>query len=230
MPEIQESKIVATERLRREGRWEEASMYRDEIRKKARADGHSKADANEQAWQAMSQQYPPLPQDDLPGDILRRGVKLLDLSPDDFDGQSDLVLDTLWVYDHLTNKGATAEAAPSLGAWSLLLWARESRNRFFEQVLPKAMSAKKKVEADKHHVSDDKGLEEIEKMIKDFERNWRRDLIANTDEVIKRDVKSTVAAWERQFKLDLTPDAREHMYLVMVHLVDKIVAVLGSKP
>ena len=45
-----ESKIVATERLRREGRWAEASLWRDEKRKQLRADGQTKANANEASW------------------------------------------------------------------------------------------------------------------------------------------------------------------------------------
>jgi hypothetical protein len=42
-----ESKIVATDRLRKEGRWEEASLWRDNKRKQLRAEGKSKTDAND---------------------------------------------------------------------------------------------------------------------------------------------------------------------------------------
>ena len=55
-----ESRISATDRLRREGRWEEASLYRDEIRKQLKAEGRSRADANDAAWHAMLLKYPPL--------------------------------------------------------------------------------------------------------------------------------------------------------------------------
>jgi hypothetical protein len=54
----------------------------------------------------------------------------------------DLTRDTLWAYENLLNRRVKPEDAPSLGAWSLLIWARQYRNRFFEQLLPKAMSAK----------------------------------------------------------------------------------------
>jgi hypothetical protein len=56
-----ESKIVATERLRKEGRWDEASLWRDKKRKQLRADGQARAESNEAAWDAMIKQFPPLP-------------------------------------------------------------------------------------------------------------------------------------------------------------------------
>ena len=54
-----ESKIATTDRLRREGRWEDASQYREETRRKLRADGKSKNEAGEAAWVAMLEKYPP---------------------------------------------------------------------------------------------------------------------------------------------------------------------------
>jgi hypothetical protein len=55
-----ESKIVATDRLRKEGRWEEASLWRDNKRKQLRAEGHAKAEANEASWEAMIEQFSPM--------------------------------------------------------------------------------------------------------------------------------------------------------------------------
>ena len=57
---MNESKIELTERLRREGRWSEASQFKDEVLKKLRSDGMTRADAAEQAWERMAAQYPPL--------------------------------------------------------------------------------------------------------------------------------------------------------------------------
>ena len=51
----------------------------------------------------------------------------------------DLIRDVLWTYGALENRQAKPDDAPSLGAWSLLCWARQYRNRFFEKILPKAM-------------------------------------------------------------------------------------------
>jgi hypothetical protein len=60
--QMTESKIVATDRLRKEGRWEEASLWKDEKRKQLRTDGkHNRAESNAAAWDAMIEQFPPLP-------------------------------------------------------------------------------------------------------------------------------------------------------------------------
>ena len=58
---MNESKIDLTERLRREGRWAEASKFKDETVKKLRAEGMKRAEAGEQAWQKVAEAYPPLP-------------------------------------------------------------------------------------------------------------------------------------------------------------------------
>ena len=55
-----ESKIDATDRLRKDGRWAEASIWRDQKRMQLRADGkHNRAESNEAAWNAMIEQFPP---------------------------------------------------------------------------------------------------------------------------------------------------------------------------
>ena len=56
-----ESKIELTERLRREGRWEEASKRKDEMVKLLRAEGMKRTEAVEEAWRRLAVEYPPLP-------------------------------------------------------------------------------------------------------------------------------------------------------------------------
>ena len=92
-----ESKIVATDRLRRESRWAEASVWRDEKRKQLRADGQTKADSNEASWDAMIEQFPPLPPSEYAPTVgsSTDGLELVDVGPDDYDGQPDLARDTL---------------------------------------------------------------------------------------------------------------------------------------
>lgn len=55
-----ESKIELTERLRREGRWAEASRFKDVAIKEFRAKGTKRTEATEAAWEAMAKAYPPL--------------------------------------------------------------------------------------------------------------------------------------------------------------------------
>ena len=105
-----ESKSVAMDRLRKEGRWEEASLWRDQKRKELREEGQTRAEANEAAWQAMSEQFPPLQESgDQPADP---SIQLLDINPEDYDGHPDMSRDILWVYENLALSGITAKVVP----------------------------------------------------------------------------------------------------------------------
>ena len=55
---ITESKIEMTDRLRYEGLWTEACVYRDKVRRRLRAEGMSRQEAGHTAWQAVQQRYP----------------------------------------------------------------------------------------------------------------------------------------------------------------------------
>jgi hypothetical protein len=57
---MNESKIELTERLRRQGRWGEASRFKDTALREFRGKGMTKAEAAEAAWNAMAEAYPPL--------------------------------------------------------------------------------------------------------------------------------------------------------------------------
>ncbi|MDP6557319.1 MAG: hypothetical protein QGG71_21810 [Pirellulaceae bacterium] len=46
---MMESKITTTERLRREGRWEDASLWRDQERQRLRSEGLSRKESNEKS-------------------------------------------------------------------------------------------------------------------------------------------------------------------------------------
>ena len=48
-----ESNVECTDRLRRQGKWEEASRYKDEVKQCLREEGKTKREANDLAWTAM---------------------------------------------------------------------------------------------------------------------------------------------------------------------------------
>jgi hypothetical protein len=123
-----------------------ATLWRDEKRKQLRAEGQTKAKSNEASWDAMLKQFPPIPQSDHApaAGSSTCGLELVDAGSSDYNGQPDLVRDTLWTYENLARKGVTPKDAPSLGAWSLLGWARGSQDHFFEKMLPKAMAIEEK--------------------------------------------------------------------------------------
>jgi len=233
---MNESKIELTERLRREGRWEEATRFKDEVLRKLRSDGMTKADAAEEAWRRMAAQYPPLANigesvpeapDATAGEPWPtqrpRGTEhdtehdididaLLDRIGDG--RPSDLVQDTLWVYENLANRRIKASDAPSCGAWALLEWARQYRNRFFEQVLPKAMLSKPP-EDEKNEREEKKSIAELQKMLekvlRETEEEMIRDLQENTSLTIRAKVHEIVKEWEDRCKVPLADDARKHL-------------------
>lgn len=53
-----ESKIEATDRLRREGRWKYADIYREQQRQLLRNEGRTRAEAREMAWDRMIAAFP----------------------------------------------------------------------------------------------------------------------------------------------------------------------------
>jgi hypothetical protein len=55
-----ESKIDLTSRLRREGRWGEASLYKDRVISELRAGGAKKTEAAIKAWAMVAERFPPL--------------------------------------------------------------------------------------------------------------------------------------------------------------------------
>lgn len=63
-----ESRADMTDRLRREGRWQEASQFRQAIIRECRARGLRKAQARDYAWQETARAYPPAGAED-PSDV-----------------------------------------------------------------------------------------------------------------------------------------------------------------
>lgn len=57
---MNESRIALTERLRREGRWDASSKFKDDALREFRAKGMKRDEASEAAWEAMEQAFPPI--------------------------------------------------------------------------------------------------------------------------------------------------------------------------
>ena len=91
-----ESKIELTHRLEREGRWEEASLFRDQVRQRLKREGKTRQEANEGAWQAMAERYPPIPECRLPDFHARRWLLNAHLILDVPVGPDGLALNHWW--------------------------------------------------------------------------------------------------------------------------------------
>jgi hypothetical protein len=140
-----ESWGAAMDRLRREGRFEEASAFRDEVRQRLRDEGATRREASVGAWKEMLEKYRPLAPAAVPIDATAVPSRLEEEPDFDFPEQScddiDLAGDIFWVYEHLEDELTEPKDAPGRGAWSLLRWARDHRSKFIEQLLPKAKQA-----------------------------------------------------------------------------------------
>jgi hypothetical protein len=134
-----ESRIAATDRLRREGRYQEAAAFRDEKRRELREAGAGRHEAVEQSWLAMIDRFPPL-------EVNSSVVQSRDTSfhlvgavrARSREAEPSPIDDVVWVYDHLGDEEIAADAFPGLGALSLWRWARANRASFYERLWPKA--------------------------------------------------------------------------------------------
>ena len=61
---MNESKVELMDRLRREGRWAEASKFKDTALADFRAKGMKRDEAGAAAWEAMEKAYPPSPEEE----------------------------------------------------------------------------------------------------------------------------------------------------------------------
>ena len=159
-----ESKIIATHRLQREGRWDEATAYRDEVRTVEKAESKTRTEAKEVAWTAMLEKLPPLESQAEAGQADDfDGYDMPDIPPDVLNEPTDLIRHTLWVYERLWCKSPPTGEIPSAGALGLWRWAKSNSDRFYEQLLPKAL--KERPAETTNGVVEDMGIEEIERML-----------------------------------------------------------------
>jgi hypothetical protein len=256
-----ESKSELFDRLRREGRWAEASRFKDEAIKEFRSKGMGRAEANKQAWEAMAEKFPPLPAaQQIPESAAtapdagpsgsqtaaanNRGLNshstpAAPAGPDEDvdalldrigDGQPpDLVRDTLWAYQNLENRKAKPGDAPSLGAWSLLQWARQYRNRFFEQVLPKAM-ANKPPEDEENIRRERKSIAEIRGILEKFNQGWEEELLADIPAAVREKIRGILDCWAGRFGLNLDDAARLDLEAHLSRLVQDCIETIGRTP
>jgi len=151
-------------RLQRQGIWVDAAEYRDAIKRRLIGSGVPEKDAEDGSWRAVLEKYPP--QDVEQSENPEEEVGLAALAARSGSSEEDLPRDILWAYGHLENTLVKPEEAPSTGAWGVLKWARQYRNRFFEHLLPKALIVKDKQEAQGASVFDrDMGLDEIRRLL-----------------------------------------------------------------
>jgi hypothetical protein len=215
-------KLALMERLRAEGRWAEAEAFKNTAIKEFKAKGVE--NPVEAGWEAMATAYPPPPIAEPAESAAEEGLidALLDRGGDR--QTHDLTRDILWTYENLMNRQATPETAPGLGAWSLLQWARGARNRFFEQLLPKAQAAREsEVEDLERDREERKSIAEIETILQDLRRQseeqFERELLADVPGAVVAKVHGILTDWCGRFSVAISPEAQQSLKAHLAGLV-----------
>ena len=136
-----ESKIEATDRLRQEGRWSEASLYRDRVREELRSGGMKRKEAREAAWIAMFKRFPPLEPEQAEEEF----------SPEIFTGKHCTLAEAILWAGETVGFDVNPEDAPGPSAWNLRQWVRsgdKAMTAFFTKILPKMMPIRSSLEGE----------------------------------------------------------------------------------
>ena len=181
IPEPQEPRGHVTGRLRRAGKWTEASLYREKRRLYWGKQGF-RQDAKDLAWAEMIAEFPPEPEPEPkpepmetqreeppdPLDIREESQELVDRLaqvPSDWDR------DVTWCHEVYAHPAVRLASAPSLAAWGLLAFARSDPPRFYAMVERVAARLAKPKPTDTtadetNDDGDDPGLADLERMIR----------------------------------------------------------------
>ena len=170
---IAESKIALTDRLRREDRWEAATLRKQELANEIKGAGKSRKDANEEAWTRMAAEYPPLRAQSAADAIPTAEQAAIDDELDSLaeraaEAKPDLIGDTLWVYSNAERRRIRPRDCPSAGAWGLLKWSRQHPAEFYGKLLVRALDRREDIEKERaeEKESADPGLESLAEMVR----------------------------------------------------------------
>ena len=104
-------------------------------------------------------------------------------------------------------------------------WARQYRNRFFEQVLPKAMAAKASDDDSEMVKRERKSIAEIERILDRMNQKiaaeMAEELAAGVPRPIYERIRAVVADWGRRHQVALSDDARRDLELHLGELVQR---------
>ncbi|MCK9570881.1 hypothetical protein M0R72_18165 [Candidatus Pacearchaeota archaeon] len=149
---MQVSKLALTNRLQREGRWEEASKRKDDLIREFRKSGLTGLEAKDNAWDQLEEEYPPAPE----LEVSKKDVVIVngpsDLWPD-LPDNADWRDEIIWVHNQYINiveetsrgtvvhEDRATQKPPSNGARSLARFAANNRAAFYKDLWPKASIA-----------------------------------------------------------------------------------------
>lgn len=227
---MSESKIVLTERLRKEGRWDEASKFKDKAIADFRADGMRRSEAAAAAWTAVAEAFPPqLGEGRVSGQNgAGEALEATCMHPipwNDLPAEADFEDEVRWVHQQYvvivqdSQQGpqihwdrATAKA-PSTGACSLALWAAENRTAFYKDLLPKTMARSEGPRLSDENTMEvqDPGLKDVEAMLKQLEDEADAELRSNEREVLQKRVHNVLTNWMEKHEVKHSNVALERL-------------------
>src|SRR5262245_11728667 len=120
------------------------------------------------------------------------------------------VASVLWCFAKLDDPHAKPTTAPSSGAWTMLLWARDDRDRFYTKLLPKALAdcAKSQGPPESSDEPPDVTREELLDEYSDYESEKMRMKIYRISDELIADAETLVTDWAREVGTDLSPECR----------------------
>ena len=135
---MSETRIAATDRLRKAGLWEAACAFREQCRIALRAEGKSRQEAISQAWAQTLEKFPPSA---VPNDLLEEIQRLVVVPPTldeliavvlSLGSSAKLIEDIVWGQQHSDDTDLSNADSPSLAAKFFAALHRQSPSRLFD--------------------------------------------------------------------------------------------------
>jgi len=207
-----ESKIAMTDRLRREGRWQDACLCREDERKRLREGGASRQESNDIAWELMVEVYSDhLTDDQIDWYEASQATQIADLPPncDGVDHESEPSMRDVW-WAYCTLKACNSrmqkndaegakhvrdcmwQCSPTPGAETLNLLAAADPVQFLDQVVIKFNAAIQRI---------------------DNESFARRDLLEHLDHIKK--MRADLVTRTKTRELDIAETAPRRINLLL---------------
>jgi hypothetical protein len=243
-----ESRIELTDRLRREGRWPEASKRKDEMVKLLRAEGMKRTEAAEEAWRRLAAEYPPLPHttelepepdDDEELAVCVVGPNVLPSAWGDLPESASFEVEVEWVHQNrvLVVEERTGGAsrlhweharkpAPSYGAVNLMEFAATNRKGFMD-ILQRVKPATDTGE-EENIKRERRSLAEIRGLLERMQEQADEELLANVPQVVRDRVQAVLADWSRQHGLALSRDGTASLEARVADLVQECMSAAGK--
>lgn len=237
-----ESKIELTERLRREGRWPEASKFKDTALADFRAKGMKRDEASEEAWAAMAEAYPPLPVAEVPVEPAAGAPEAVttDATPipwSDLPTDADFDAEVRWVHQQyiliieetprsrVIHWERATKKPPSTGACSLARWAADNRTAFYKDLLPRTMAKANANQEEEVNIREEKkSIEELRGILQSLNQQWAEELVANVPETVRAEVRSILGDWARRSALIIPSEAKADLEAHLGDLVQRCAA------